>query len=451
MDYSKHFTDHTDYEAYINSSVFLTPSLDVCDKEFGTEVHYHRPPEKYVTCIYDVSTTAINTLLMNNTTYNSLSFVKTMWIDDVEVTKSASYRFSTTGKHTVIYDISLNQSNNSLPMCFNGCDALEEITIPNKCTALHSSGTTFTNCYSLRKINNIHKDFRPMPSLNGDDFCYSSIEYIKIPAEVEGADSRRNCNAVIDTSKNELIIGTSHTIVPGDVSSIGYCSFQGRKELTQLIIPRNIKLLGDTALSDTGLTSIHIPGTCKEIKNYCFLRTEFLTSITLEEGIETIGAEAFQGSGLSGHVEIPGSVQGIATALFKNSNISSLKVNEGTSILYYGAFNMMTSLQSLDLPSTITSIGNNYNGLYNNQTGYAFAWNPNLTSITCRAVTPPTLISGTTGGIASNFIRVQDDTATYLYNSTPYCYLYVPAGSVAAYKAATGWSAFGDKILPIPS
>jgi len=27
----------------------------------------------------------------------------------------------------------------------------------------------------------------------------------------------------------------------------------------------------------------------------------------------------------------------------------------------------------------------------------------------------------------------------------------VPAGSVAAYKAATGWSAFGDKILPIPS
>ena len=210
-------------------------------------------------------------------------------------------------------------------------------------------------------------------------------------------------------------------------------------------------MLGDTALSDTGLTSIHIPGTCKEIKNYCFLRTEFLTSITLEEGIETIGAEAFQGSGLSGHVEIPGSVQGIATALFKNSNISSLKVNEGTSILYYGAFNMMTSLQSLDLPSTITSIGNNYNGLYNNQTGYAFAWNPNLTSITCRAVTPPTLISGTTGGIASNFIRVQDDTATYLYNSTPYCYLYVPAGSVAAYKAATGWSAFGDKILPIPS
>ena len=56
-----------------------------------------------------------------------------------------------------------------------------------------------------------------------------------------------------------------------------------------------------------------------------------------------------------------------------------------------------------------------------------------LTSVTCKATTPPS------GG--KNYFQDVDLSA---------CKLYVPEGSVEAYKADEQWSGFGDNILPIP-
>ena len=76
---------------------------------------------------------------------------------------------------------------------------------------------------------------------------------------------------------------------------------------------------------------------------------------------------------------------------------------------------------SVTIGDRITSIGND-----------AFENHNKLTSITCLATTPPTLGSSA-------------------FNNTNDCPIYVPAESVEAYKAASGWSAYASRIQAIPS
>ena len=78
-------------------------------------------------------------------------------------------------------------------------------------------------------------------------------------------------------------------------------------------------------------------------------------------------------------------------------------------------------ITSLSIPDGTTKIG--YGAFYNCS---------RLTSVTIKATTPPTLTSGA-------------------FNDTNNCPIYVPAESVDAYKTATNWSAYADRIQAIPT
>ena len=84
-------------------------------------------------------------------------------------------------------------------------------------------------------------------------------------------------------------------------------------------------------------------------------------------------------------------------------------------------FNNCVKLSSVVIPSTIEYIGGN-----------AFSYCSGLTSVTCLAENPPEL----------------GDTAAF-FNST--CPIYVPSGSVNAYKSATNWSTYASRIKAIPT
>jgi hypothetical protein len=84
------------------------------------------------------------------------------------------------------------------------------------------------------------------------------------------------------------------------------------------------------------------------------------------------------------------------------------------------------ALESLSLPATVTSIGET-----------AFASGCALKTIRVNAVTPPV---------------VDVNLSTGLFMSDPYTIIesiYVPAGSVDAYKNAPGWSEYAALIRAI--
>ena len=60
-------------------------------------------------------------------------------------------------------------------------------------------------------------------------------------------DSRDNCNAVIETASNKLIIGCVGSVIPTSVTSINKYAFESSHGLTSITIPSSVKTIGFAA------------------------------------------------------------------------------------------------------------------------------------------------------------------------------------------------------------
>ena len=106
---------------------------------------------------------------------------------------------------------------------------------------------------------------------------------------------------------------------------------------------------------------------------------------------------------------------------FDNTMLTSVTMSDSIKIIGISALGRNLRLTSITIPSSVTNIYN-----------YAFNGCTSLTSITSLATTPPTL-------------------GAVVFFNTNNCPIYVPAASVNAYKTATNWSEYADRITAIPN
>lgn len=152
----------------------------------------------------------------------------------------------------------------------------------------------------------------------------------------------------------------------------------------------------------------------------------YFTSVEFGNCIDTIGEHAFLSLGHIGStaaisaVTVPSNITTLEHGAFKNSAASNYTLNEGLTTIGDMAFYSNNFISAITIPSTVTTFGSQ-----------PFVFCTGLTSVTILATTPPSASSGI-------FNRCSNLTA-----------IYVPSGSVNAYKNATGWSGYSNIIRAI--
>ena len=88
----------------------------------------------------------------------------------------------------------------------------------------------------------------------------SNLESIVVENGNLAYDSRDNCNAIIETEPNILVLGCKNTIIPNDVMKIGDYSFYSSNNLFSITIPNSVTSIGLCAFARCkDITSITIP------------------------------------------------------------------------------------------------------------------------------------------------------------------------------------------------
>ena len=266
---------------------------------------------------------------------------------------------------------------------FNGCTDINSIVVAaentvynsaNNCNAIieTASNTPILVCDNTIITSNVTK-------IDVSVFRRTNIKRIKIEAGHPLYDSRDNCNAIIETKTNTLILGFDLTVIPSSVTKIGReafmdCSFSsinlpssltdiGNKafyrcsELASITLPSSITTINDSTFQGCSkLDNLVIPNSITSIGNYSFSGCK-LTNITIPNSVTQMGIRAFSGCKFTSFT-FPESITEIPNYIFQScTNLQYCKLPNNLTLIGDGAFRDCNHLKEINIPEGVTQIG----------------------------------------------------------------------------------------------
>ncbi|MBQ3017353.1 MAG: leucine-rich repeat domain-containing protein, partial [Clostridia bacterium] len=186
---------------------------------------------------------------------------------------------------------------------------------------------------------------------------------------------------------------------------IGKSMFYGCTSLTSLIVPSSATYIGESAFYGCiNLSSIELPSTITEIKGSAFHSCTSLTSINIPEGVTKLGNYALYNTGVK-TIHIPSTVTSIGYQFAESSAVETITFAENSSLTFidhrafrdcdslvgpvilpygliemdYGVFDNCAKLKAVKMPDTLTTLSGNA-ALFNSCTSLEYVqFSKNLT------------------------------------------------------------------------
>ena len=270
--------------------------------------------------------------------------------------------------------------------CFQNCTSLYDINMPNNEQVTYING--FQYCSSVPQFREIN--FPNASYVSGFSFCTQVEKVISMGKSVNSG-VYKNCTALREVNIGEY------------VETISYEAFQGCKAIETFNIDwSKIKTLNNR---------------CFEFGSYKVYHDEFnMSGLDVTELRQALGCFSFRRVLTAGNASLlSGCVSGCNFP--EGSRLESIDIADNITKISDGALRGANKLLNVVIPSSVIEIG-----------GYSLGGS-SLKWVEMKSSTPCTFT------INANF------------NST--CIIYVPDGSVEAYKTASGWNSFAAQIKPI--
>lgn len=218
------------------------------------------------------------------------------------------------------------------------CSGLKTIELPSSLLGFKGS-EHFYCCTSLSRIHIPEKvNLIPTSIFVG---C-TSLNNIDVDKRNKKYDSRKNCNAIVETSKDKLVAGCSSSVIVD-----------------------GIKEIGEDAFAKSGITSIFIPASVNRIYSTSFRGSRYCNSIVVEDG-----NPRYRSAGSNSMIEkssnklilacsathILPDVTGIGGYTYLNTP-ETLIIPSGVKYIEANAFLDCTDLLNVFIPSSVKRIG----------------------------------------------------------------------------------------------
>lgn len=323
---------------------------------------------------------------------------------------NATYSRGVFAKCTSLESLVLPSSLTKIGSCaFRYCSLLSEINIPSSVVSVGEASFQGNVLLRIEELN-----LTNLTTLGSAAFDKCDIRSIKSLGKITTIPNGSNYTGVFSNNVN-----LSSVVLPDTLISIGSYCFYGCTSLKTITIPKNVTKLNGADFMNTSLESVVIesPSIALSIRSFNGITT--LVSIVGMESITAVADSCFSGcKNFAQTINMP-KLESL-TGNYVFGWIASERVeNLGVITSYAQGFHQCPNLKFIRFPNTLETFGSN--GLIGCTA---------LETLIFEAVTPPTF-SGSFSTTNESFL------------------IYVPDASVTAYREASGWVNYADRIKPL--